>query len=378
MFNFATQNAWIVRWMCFFGSCKWDPFDLLFFVFNRNDYLRLQVGVYGYAAYSASKFALRGLAECLQQELVDRNIRLSLVYPPDTMTPGYMEGASSSPVSYFLHVQIDNVSLAVNNYAGDRKWVYLLIFFSLQKTKFLVQARICDRKNLWLVFLWNFLSYSGVASHFNGHSIIKTSDDISFKYYLSQLGWIERDTNIWISMVTDWLLESGNFRSEDHARDNKDIITGNNANGSRFRCSFRINRFEGWPLPHWLQLRRSCFESCMCRNVSTAFVFESLDRDFVHGNTSCCCTLRPEELVWYHSSSKTEGMSTQEVSLTPCADRSMGELLLRVTLRGVIWHSFSVIYHGKRIIRFNGSPRSKHFSLFQAVLILVTSEWYNL
>lgn len=55
------------------------------------------VGVYGYAAYSASKFALRGLAECLQQELVDRNIRLSLVYPPDTMTPGYMEDQKTMP-----------------------------------------------------------------------------------------------------------------------------------------------------------------------------------------------------------------------------------------------------------------------------------------
>ncbi|KAG0556442.1 hypothetical protein KC19_11G054400 [Ceratodon purpureus] len=56
-----------------------------------------QVGVYGYAAYSASKFALRGLAECLQQELIDRNIRLSLVYPPDTMTPGYVEDQKTMP-----------------------------------------------------------------------------------------------------------------------------------------------------------------------------------------------------------------------------------------------------------------------------------------
>lgn len=55
--------------------------------------MRLQVGVYGYSVYAASKFALRGLAECLQQELVDRNIRLSLVYPPDTMTPMFVEGA---------------------------------------------------------------------------------------------------------------------------------------------------------------------------------------------------------------------------------------------------------------------------------------------
>ncbi|CAK9251938.1 unnamed protein product, partial [Sphagnum jensenii] len=50
-----------------------------------------QVGVYGLAAYSASKFALRGLAEVLQQELISRNIRLSLVYPPDTDTPGFAE-----------------------------------------------------------------------------------------------------------------------------------------------------------------------------------------------------------------------------------------------------------------------------------------------
>ncbi|CAM6017836.1 unnamed protein product [Sphagnum balticum] len=56
-----------------------------------------QVGVYGYAAYSASKFALRGLAEVLQQELISRNIRLSLVYPPDTDTPGFAEEEKTKP-----------------------------------------------------------------------------------------------------------------------------------------------------------------------------------------------------------------------------------------------------------------------------------------
>ncbi|WJX22763.1 3-dehydrosphinganine reductase tsc10a [Trifolium repens] len=50
-----------------------------------------QVGVYGYAAYSASKFGLRGLAEALQQEVIGDNIHVSLIFPPDTDTPGLVE-----------------------------------------------------------------------------------------------------------------------------------------------------------------------------------------------------------------------------------------------------------------------------------------------
>ncbi|KAJ6892031.1 hypothetical protein NC651_025272 [Populus alba x Populus x berolinensis] len=51
-----------------------------------------QVGIYGYTAYSASKFGLRGLAEALQQEVIGDNIHVSLVFPPDTETPGLTEG----------------------------------------------------------------------------------------------------------------------------------------------------------------------------------------------------------------------------------------------------------------------------------------------
>jgi NAD(P)-dependent dehydrogenase (short-subunit alcohol dehydrogenase family) len=86
---------------------------------SRDGYFLLwvQVGVYGYAAYSASKFALRGLAEVLQQELIDRNIRLSLVYPPDTMTPGYLEGAFILlSVMVCIYVLVMNaISLFVKN-----------------------------------------------------------------------------------------------------------------------------------------------------------------------------------------------------------------------------------------------------------------------
>lgn len=56
-----------------------------------------QVGIYGYTAYSASKFGLRGLAEALQQEVVADNIHVSLIFPPDTDTPGLVEENKRKP-----------------------------------------------------------------------------------------------------------------------------------------------------------------------------------------------------------------------------------------------------------------------------------------
>lgn len=46
-----------------------------------------QCAIYGYSAYSASKFALRGLAECLQMEVKPFNVLISVSFPPDTDTP---------------------------------------------------------------------------------------------------------------------------------------------------------------------------------------------------------------------------------------------------------------------------------------------------
>ena len=44
-------------------------------------------GTFGYTAYSASKFAVIGLSEALRNELSIRNIRISVLCPPDTDTP---------------------------------------------------------------------------------------------------------------------------------------------------------------------------------------------------------------------------------------------------------------------------------------------------
>ena len=42
----------------------------------------------GYGAYVPTKFAIVGLAESLRNELKHHDIKISIVYPPDTNTPG--------------------------------------------------------------------------------------------------------------------------------------------------------------------------------------------------------------------------------------------------------------------------------------------------
>jgi 3-dehydrosphinganine reductase len=55
------------------------------------------IGIYGYSAYSPSKFALRGLAESLRGELKPLGIGVSIVYPPDTDTLQLSEENKTKP-----------------------------------------------------------------------------------------------------------------------------------------------------------------------------------------------------------------------------------------------------------------------------------------
>jgi len=47
------------------------------------------LGLYGFSAYCASKFAIRGFAESLAMELSPFNIKVTVNCPPDTDTPGF-------------------------------------------------------------------------------------------------------------------------------------------------------------------------------------------------------------------------------------------------------------------------------------------------
>jgi 3-dehydrosphinganine reductase len=55
------------------------------------------IGLMGYAAYTPTKFAVAGLSEVLRHEYKPYNIKVSVVYPPDTDTFGLHEEAKTRP-----------------------------------------------------------------------------------------------------------------------------------------------------------------------------------------------------------------------------------------------------------------------------------------
>lgn len=55
------------------------------------------VGVYGYSAYSPTKFAVRGLAESLRSELKPHGIVVGCAFPADTDTPGLATEDETKP-----------------------------------------------------------------------------------------------------------------------------------------------------------------------------------------------------------------------------------------------------------------------------------------
>jgi len=55
------------------------------------------IGLFGYTDYSASKFAIIGFSEALRSELKRYGIRVSVLCPPDTNTPGFHEENKTKP-----------------------------------------------------------------------------------------------------------------------------------------------------------------------------------------------------------------------------------------------------------------------------------------
>lgn len=55
------------------------------------------IGIFGYTAYCASKSALVGFAEALSAEAEACGVRISICFPPDTLTPQYRREISMRP-----------------------------------------------------------------------------------------------------------------------------------------------------------------------------------------------------------------------------------------------------------------------------------------
>ncbi|MBZ7920373.1 SDR family oxidoreductase [Ensifer adhaerens] len=55
------------------------------------------IGIYGYSAYCASKFALHGFAQALRSEACAHGVSVSVCFPPDTETPQFQRELASRP-----------------------------------------------------------------------------------------------------------------------------------------------------------------------------------------------------------------------------------------------------------------------------------------
>ena len=56
------------------------------------------LGMIGYSQYSPTKFALRGLAECLRQELIPYGIKTSIYFVSTIKSPGYEKENLTKPI----------------------------------------------------------------------------------------------------------------------------------------------------------------------------------------------------------------------------------------------------------------------------------------
>ena len=105
------------------------------------------IGIYGYSAYSPTKFALTGFAQSLRSEIRRDNINVSIVYPPDTDTPQFHEENKLKPPECRI----------ITNFGGllSAEKVADCILKGINRTKFIITPGI---KMLLLARLNNILS----------------------------------------------------------------------------------------------------------------------------------------------------------------------------------------------------------------------------
>jgi 3-dehydrosphinganine reductase len=104
------------------------------------------IGMFGYSLYSATKYALVGMSECLRSELRLFNIDVTLVCPPEVKTPFIDEEAKTLPPE----------SRVVKNLAGllEPEDVAKAVIRGIKKKKFLVVPGVAAK---FLIF-WHRIS----------------------------------------------------------------------------------------------------------------------------------------------------------------------------------------------------------------------------
>jgi 3-dehydrosphinganine reductase len=89
--------------MNYYGQLNPILILLPYFLKNKEGYIANTssvagyIGQMGYGAYTPTKFAIVGLSESLRHELKPYNISVSVLFPPDTDTPGLKEELETRP-----------------------------------------------------------------------------------------------------------------------------------------------------------------------------------------------------------------------------------------------------------------------------------------
>uniref|UniRef100_A0A8R1DGS6 3-dehydrosphinganine reductase n=1 Tax=Caenorhabditis japonica TaxID=281687 RepID=A0A8R1DGS6_CAEJA len=76
-----------------------------------------QFGIFGYTAYSPTKFALRGFADTLHMELLPYKVNVGVLYPPNTDTEGFKVELETMPEETKL--MSDSAGLFTPKYVAD-------------------------------------------------------------------------------------------------------------------------------------------------------------------------------------------------------------------------------------------------------------------
>lgn len=110
------------------------------------------IGVYGYSAYSASKFGVTGFAEVLRCELKPHGIGVTLLAPPNIDTPGYAREVLTEPIE----------TKAINGIAKTRSPGEIAELFvrGVDKNRFLVLPGLSNKLLYRLEGLWPELFFA--------------------------------------------------------------------------------------------------------------------------------------------------------------------------------------------------------------------------
>lgn len=108
------------------------------------------IGVFGYTDYSMTKFGIIGFSESLKQELKQHNIKVQVLCPPDTDTPGFEAEEKNKPAE----------TKAIGGKAKLLKpeFVAAIVLKEMQTKKFLIipgfdgkMTRVIKRLFPWLI-----------------------------------------------------------------------------------------------------------------------------------------------------------------------------------------------------------------------------------